>query len=327
MGDVAMTVPVVKQLLQQHPNLSITFVSDKKFSALFENIPHLSFYATDLKGKYKGLAGLLHLFNDLKKIKNITAIADLHDVLRTKVVSSLFQASGKKVARIDKGRKEKKGLTRKHDKKLIPLPSTFQRYADVFARLGYPIELTTSSQRIKLQLSDAVKNLFGDDNEKKTGIAPFAKHREKTYPAEQMEKVIAGLSDKGHKIFLLGGGDELSKLEAWEQRFANTKNIAGKLSFEEELAFISHLDIMISMDSANMHLASLFGVPVVSIWGATHPFAGFYGFGQDPSNAVQGEIYCRPCSVFGNKPCYRGDWACMNLISPQEIIDKAINTL
>ena len=107
MGDVAMTVPVVKQLLQQHPNLSITFVSDKKFSALFENIPHLSFYATDLKGKYKGLAGLLHLFNDLKKIKNITAIADLHDVLRTKVVSSLFQASGKKVARIDKGRKEK----------------------------------------------------------------------------------------------------------------------------------------------------------------------------------------------------------------------------
>jgi ADP-heptose:LPS heptosyltransferase len=103
MGDVAMTLPVVKQLLQQYPKLSVTFVSDKKFSALFENIPRLSFYATDLKGKYKGFGGLLHLFNDLKKIKNISAVADLHDVLRTRVLGALFQASGKKLARIDKG--------------------------------------------------------------------------------------------------------------------------------------------------------------------------------------------------------------------------------
>jgi ADP-heptose:LPS heptosyltransferase len=76
------------------------------------------------------------------------------------------------------------------------------------------------------------------------------------------------------------------------------------------------------MDSGNMHLASLYGVPVVSIWGATHPFAGFYGFGQDHSNAVQADLYCRPCSVFGNKPCYRGDWACMHMIEPRQVIDK-----
>jgi ADP-heptose:LPS heptosyltransferase len=327
MGDVAMTLPVVKQLLHQYPNLSVTFVSDKKFSALFENISRLSFYATDLKGKYKGFAGLLRLFSDLKKIKNTTAVADLHDVLRTKVLTSLFQASGKKVARIDKGRKEKKALTRKHNKKLVQLPSTFQRYADVFAGLGYPIELNTSLQRIQLPVNDAVKNLLGNDDNKKIGIAPFAKHREKTYPPEQMEKVVAGLSGKGYTIFFLGGSDERPKFESWEKQFNHTKNIAGILSFEEELVLISHLDMMISMDSANMHLASLYGVPVVSIWGATHPFAGFYGFGQDPSNAVQGEIYCRPCSVFGNKPCYRGDWACMNLFSPQQIIDKVQNIL
>ena len=327
MGDVAMTLPVVKQLLQQYPKLSVTFVSDKKFSALFENIPRLSFYATDLKGKYKGFGGLLHLFNDLKKIKNISAVADLHDVLRTRVLGALFQASGKKLARIDKGRKEKKALTRKHDKQLVQLPSTFQRYADVFARLGYPVELNTSLQRIILPITDAVKNLLGNDVNKKAGIAPFAKHREKTYPPEQMEKVVAGLSDKDYKIFLFGGSDDTSKLKAWEQQFTNTKNIAGELSFEEELMLISHLDVMISMDSANMHLASLYGVPVVSIWGATHPFAGFYGFGQEPSNAVQGEIYCRPCSVFGNKPCYRGDWACMNLILSEQIIDKVENVL
>jgi ADP-heptose:LPS heptosyltransferase len=322
MGDVAMTVPVVKQLLEQYPALHITFVSDEKFSSLFQHIPRLEFYAADIRGKYHGFLGLLRLFNDLKKTKNIHAIADLHDVLRTKVLTFLFRLTGTSVKRIDKGRKEKKALTRKDNKKLVQLPTTFQRYANVFARLGHPFKLIPSIQRIKLQANETAKELSGNDNITRIGIAPFAKHKEKTYPLAEMEKVISYLANKGHKIFLFGGGNEISQLEDWQNQFKNVLNIAGKLSFEEELMLISNLDIMISMDSANMHLASLYGVPVISIWGATHPFAGFYGFAQNPLNAVQSDIYCRPCSVFGNKPCYRGDWACMGLISPQHIIDK-----
>ena len=76
-----------------------------------------------------------------------------------------------------------------------------------------------------------------------------------------------------------------------------------------------------------MHLASLYGVPVVSVWGGTHPWLGFYGWGQDPANAVQVELECRPSSVFGNKPCPRGDLACMNLISPLVIYEKIIQQL
>ena len=322
MGDVAMTVPVVKQLLIQHPYLTITFVSDKKFGALFENIPNLEFYGADLKNEHKGFAGILRLFNQLKKIKNITAIADLHDVLRTRVLGALFRSTGKKVERIDKGRKDKKELTRKQNKKLVQLPSSFQRYANVFTQLGYPVTLTANAQRIKLPVSALVNDLTGSGDAIRIGVAPFAKHNEKTYPPEEMEKVIADLSVKGYKLFLFGGGSETSQLQAWENQFNNMVNIAGKLSFKEELILISNLDLMISMDSANMHLASLYGVPVVSIWGATHPFAGFYGFAQNPLNAVQENIYCRPCSVFGNKPCYRGDLACMHLITPAHIIGK-----
>ncbi len=298
MGDVAMTVPVVKQLLKQYPALHITFVSDEKFSSLFQHIPRLEFYAADIRGKHHGFFGLLLLFNDLKKIKSINAIADLHDVLRTKLLSFLFRLSGTSVKCIDKGRKDKKALTRKDNKKLVQLPTTFQRYADVFTRLGYPFKLITSAPRVKLQVNEAVKELSGNDDIARIGIAPFAKHKEKTYPLTEMEKVISYLSNKGYKIFLFGGGNEISLLEDWQNQFNNVLNIAGKLSFEEELMLISNLDIMISMDSANMHLASLYGVPVISIWGATHPFAGFYGFAQNPLNAVQADIYCRPCSVF-----------------------------
>ena len=318
MGDVAITVPVINELVNQYPDLWITFVSDEKYKPFFENIPRLDFFAVDLHVQYKGVGGLYNLYRSLKNEKKFTAIADLHNVLRTRILSFFFRFSGLTIKRIDKGRKEKEALTRKHNKILVQLPATFQRYADVFGKLGYPVKLNKSLKRKKLPLNNTVRQLVGNNNNVRIGIAPFAKHREKVYPVDEMEKVVAALSGKGYKQYLFGVGiAEINKLEYWEQKYPGTLNIAGELPLDEELMLISNLDLMVSMDSANMHLASLYGVPVVSIWGATHPFAGFYGFGQDPGNIVQAELYCRPCSVFGNKECYRGDCACMKMIPPQ----------
>ena len=90
---------------------------------------------------------------------------------------------------------------------------------------------------------------------------------------------------------------------------------------------MSHLDVMVSMDSGNMHLASLTATPVVSIWGATHPFAGFMGWRQNPDNAIGLNLPCRPCSVYGNKPCLRGDYACLKNISPEMVLEKVVKVL
>jgi len=93
------------------------------------------------------------------------------------------------------------------------------------------------------------------------------------------------------------------------------------------LKFISRLDVMLSMDSSGMHLASLKNIPVVSVWGATHPYAGFLGYGQSMSNVLQTDLYCRPCSVYGNVPCYRGDFACMNQLTEEIVVEKVLNKL
>ena len=90
---------------------------------------------------------------------------------------------------------------------------------------------------------------------------------------------------------------------------------------------MSHLDVMVSMDSANMHMASLVNIPVVSIWGATHPLAGFMGYHQSLDNAVQTDMDCRPCSIYGQKPCQFGDYRCMMAITPQMIVEKIANVL
>jgi len=326
LGDVAMTVPVIKLLLQQHSGLEITMVSTQFVQPLFNDIERLNFYPADLKGIHKGIRGLFRLYRELRHL-GFSAIADLHDVLRTKILRTFFSLSLLPIAVIDKGRKEKKELTRRYHKKLRPLKSSFQRYADVFQLLGLPIQLEIEGGIIKRHVITNFSKLK-KDGYILIGIAPFALHQEKMYPAEKMKEVLRLISLHPRiKIFLFGGKNDATVFEQWEKIFPNVESMACKISFEKELELISQLDLMISMDSANMHFASLYGVQVISIWGGTHPYLGFYGWGQSLENAIQVDIECRPSSVFGNKPCPRGDLACLNLISPVIIYEKVVQQL
>ena len=141
-------------------------------------------------------------------------------------------------------------------------------------------------------------------------------------PLEKTFEVAKTLAEH-HKIYFFGGGkNEVEILNNWQHQIPNSKNLAGTLTLKEELQKISELEVMISMDSANMHLASLVGTRCISVWGSTHPYAGFLGYGQSENDIVQvKDLTCRPCSVFGDKECYRGDWACLEEIQIQKIID------
>jgi len=323
MGDVAMCVPVIKLLLQQHPELSITFVSDKKLAPFFTNIENCEFIGADLNGEHKGFTGLYLLFTSISNKQKIDSIADLHSVVRTHVLKLFFTLTGKRIFTIDKGRAEKKKLTAKQKSNFHPLKSGFQRYADVFEEMGYSINLQPSLlKKTTLHLPDNTKIYF--EHKQCIGIAPFAKHAEKMYDANKMKRVVEELSQLNINILLFGGGtQEKNILDSWiNENHPNVINITGKFNLQEELAIISHLKLMCSMDSANMHLASMYNIPVVSIWGATHPYAGFLGWGQSDHNVVSVDLPCRPCSVYGNKKCWRGDHACMEQITPEKIISR-----
>jgi len=325
MGDVAMTIPVLQQLLQQNPQIHLTVLTRQLFAPLFEGLPRTSVFPVETKGRHRGITGLLELVRDLRKRNQFDAVADLHNVLRSKVIRFLFNIAGIGSAAIDKGRKEKRQLTAKVNKKLIPLKSNFQRYADVFNSLGFPVVLNTAQQAFSKQELPASASYLFVPHKMKICFAPFAKHTVKMYPGEKLKTIIKDFANRDDcQVFLLGGGtEEVIALNEWEKQFEGIINLAGKFSFREELAIISNMDLVVSMDSANMHLASLYGIPVISVWGATHPYAGFYGWGQPAESAAQIDLYCRPCSVFGNKPCYRGDHACMQVL-PEEMIKNKI---
>ncbi len=323
-GDVVMTVPVISSLSKAYPDTEIIFVSQKFASGFIKYIPGVKFFEVDLKGRHNGFFGIFRLYFDLNKLGKIDVIADLHDVIRTKVLRLLFAFSSAKKVVIDKGRKEKHALTKIDGKELRQLEATTSRYAKVFENAGFKFNLEFDYIFTKAPLSENVLTITNQKDCKWVGIAPFAKHKGKIYPLEQMEKVVALLSGLPKmKVFLFGGGPyEKEVLDGWEKHHKNTISLAGKLSLEDELKVISNLDVLVSMDSANMHFASLVNTSVVSIWGATHPFAGFYGWNQNPKHALQINLPCRPCSIYGNKPCFRKDYACLNLITPQDIVNK-----
>ncbi|RAV29596.1 ADP-heptose--LPS heptosyltransferase RfaF [Sinomicrobium soli] len=329
MGDVAMTVPVLMTLLRQYPGLELTVLSREFFRPVFDGIPRLNFYAADVRGRHKGIRGLYRLYRELKKT-GIGAVADLHHVLRSNMLRIFFRMSGFPVVQIDKGRKEKKALTRSRNKVLKPLKTTHQRYADVFGKLGYSIDMEHPVFRPKEPLGETVITATGLDAEKTEqgkliGIAPFAAFGGKRYPPDLMEKVIAGLDRDGYNILLFGGGEEeIRVLGLLEGRYRNVTSVAGKLSFREELQLISNLDVMVAMDSGNAHLAAMYGVKTITLWGVTHPYAGFYPIGQPKANALLSdrEKYpLIPTSVYG-KTVPEGYEEVMQTIDPESVSRK-----
>lgn len=330
LSDVAMAVPVVHSLAMSYPDVRITMLSRGYARPLFEDLaPNVSFMEANLKRDYNSIRGLNTLYRRLTA-KNFTAIADLHDAVRSEYLRMRFNLDRYKVAHIDKHRKGRRMLVAHKNKALIHLPSAFENYTVVFEQLGYPIkEMNFRSifppEGGNLNLLPAIigsKNSF----EKWVGIAPFAAHEGKNYPRRRMYDVMKMIEKKypDARIFLLGRGEhERDTFPKWAAADSRCVDVEACLEImQQELILMSHLDVMVSMDSTNMHLASLVGIPVVSVWGSTHPYAGSLGWNQDERNIVQTDLPCRPCSINGSRSCFRGDYACLYDIMPEQIFER-----
>ena len=331
MGDVAMTIPVLRVVARTYPNLKLTVVSRKFYEPLFKSIPNIHFLEADVYGKHKGIRGLIKLSKECNLV-GCDAVADLHNVIRSKIITFLWSLKRKKTAVIDKGRSEKKKLTDANNEEIYPLKQTHLRYADVFAQLGFPVDLNKHIYPDRKRLSPRLLTIVGKDPKKKCiGIAPFAAYKSKMYPLPLMEEVVKRLNETQHyKILLFGGGkEEITQLKAIANTYPHVTNVAGNLTFDEELDLISNLDAMVAMDSSNGHLAALYNVPVITLWGVTHPYAGFVPFAQPMEHqlmADQNKYPLIPTSIYGNK-YPKGYETVMQDISVDSIVEKIFEIL
>ena len=328
MGDVAMTIPSLRCLIKKYPETKITVVSKSTFRPFFKEFKNLDFFEVNFKTKHKGLKGVFRLFKELTELKP-THIADLHSVLRTHVLYVLFKLKLYNIKRVDKSRAERKKLFRKNNKIFKPLTPAQYRYSEVFNRLGFNIDLSNHefSDPYEINSQDQIAHI--DKSKKWIGIAPFASFNGKIYPLDLMQNIVSFLQ-RDHQVFLFGNGVyETKKLEIWEKAFQNVFGCYNLKSLEKEIEIISNLDLMISMDSANGHIAANYNVPVIILWGLTHPFAGFAPFLSASENMLVSnrEKYpLLPTSAYGKK-IPKGYESVMRTIEYKEVIVRALKSL
>lgn len=330
MGDVMLLVPVLHSLVVAYPEVEVTLVTRPRFASFFKGIERLKVFEADVDYTYNGVLGMRALFKSLVRRADYDLIMDLHDHLRTMILRSFFILFGKKVIVFQKGRPEKKAFTRKEAKVTGRLPHTVDRYHKAFQKAGFDFPILSkpflkpddeSSEKVKqwLLANQLVKK------EKWIGIAPFAMHTTKIWPRENYDRLIESIRKKmPARFFFFGGGEsEVEFFESLTQKFPDCCTIvAGQLKIRDEIALLQSIDLMLCVDSSNMHLAALTSTPLLSIWGGTHPDVGFgpYQYGDESILQIsREELPCRPCSVYGKETCFRGDFACLTKITVEQV--------
>lgn len=330
MGDVALTTPALIAIAAEYPNVQITLVTRGNFAPFFYNIPNLNVIGINLK-KYKGVMGLYQLFKELNILGPYHSVIDLHGSLRSRLISIFFRLRGVKYFKIIKGRREKRKQVRRFHKKLKPIPHTVERYLNVFKKAGFPAPIRKGPWiNVDGEAKIFAKDYFTSIGMKKKeglyiGFAPFAGKKLKEWPLAKSERLIPMILEEfpEAKVFLFGSKEETPIMERLKNGNEKVFIVSGgKLGIRGELGIIEKIDVMIGMDSSNIHIAALMKKPVIGIYGTTHPISGFGPFAQEDTGVLQVDLPCRPCSIYGNNTCYRKDFACMEMIDPGDVVKR-----
>ena len=322
-SNVAAIVPQLYGLVNDYPEHEFIVLSRSFLKPLFDKLPRVTFVGADIRGEHKTIVGVYRLFKQLKAMRP-DVVLDMQRSWRTKLITRLFALLGTKTLQIGFARREQKHLIKRGANKYHPIPTIFDRQARLYAK----IRLNVNDDFHKLydpnmEQVAKIKELYGEKHGHWIGIAPFSIARGKTLPLRKMKNVIAHFDKQPNtKIFLFGAGEmENELLSDWQSLYNNVYAVHTNLKLDDELVLMNFLDVMLCMDSANMHLASLMAVPVVSVWGATHPYSGFLGWKQSMNNCVGVDFSCRPCTAHSDKKCKYGDYRCLESLHSSKIIE------
>ena len=324
LGDVAIMVPVLRGYAASNAQVTFTVAGPPMLAPLFEGMGNVHFLGLKKKQNF------LKIYKALEAVGADTVV-DLHKVNRVGMALVLMRlrhlfSSGFHIYSLRKGRFSRWMFL--HHWCRRPRKPQYVRYDDVFRRAGL-----NGGERLKQKgektdaSTDTHLSPCTPHPTPLIGVAPFSQHEGKVWPWENVELLVQMLSDKGFRVLLFGSKNEAPKLESLASKQAIVSSVAGKQSFAEELQVIKGLSLMVSMDSANMHFASALGIPVVSIWGATHPDFGFYGYGQNRDDALCANLPCQPCSAYGQKACRYGDYRCLKAITPEMVLELMLKKL
>ncbi len=309
LGDVVLSSAVLQPLYER--GFDITYITFKPFGELFKKDYRIS---NLIEVSKENLKGLKQIKNFSENLKELDLILDIHSNLRTFLISKFSQVP---TLKYNKKSLKRRMFTNTFLKKFVNLEgyNVVNAYLKPLEKLGIK---GNYRPKIILDENDFPKINLPDDF---IAIGTGARYQSKVYP--YFKDVIDLLQKDGENIVLIGSAEDKKKDR---NVYKNVIDLRGKLSLRESAAVLSKAKLTISNDSAIAHISRAVKTKVLVIYGATHPFLGFYPF-EDEGNYMYANLKCQPCDLHGKKECKYKNYACFDKIKPQQVYTEAMNLI
>ena len=309
-GDLVLTTPVIDMLFNN--GYEVHYLVKSSFANVLSHNKHISQIWT-FDGDYH---------STLNKLKSIDYrwVVDLHNNIRS---NKFARALGKPTVQFKKNHIKDFLMTR-----FGFFKASKEHIVDRFLDTIEPVTRQTRNGRYPLYI---YKEHFKDlDEGPFIAIGIGAAFETKQIPNEKIVAFINAFPNQ--KFILLGGPGDVKKSEVIVKEVSSNRitNFTGIININESAYCISNAQLLLTGDSGLMHIATALNVPVVAVYGSTHPLLGYtpYYNSEVKHYIIQNEaLKCRPCTKQGRNTCPKKHFKCMNEIDTQSMIDAARSIL
>ncbi|WNM56864.1 glycosyltransferase family 9 protein [Candidatus Nitrospira allomarina] len=324
LGDIVHALPAVAALRQRFPQARLTWMVKEIWAPILEGNPDID----DILSVNVSWQNWPHIIRTLRR-GQFDLVVDFQGLFRSGIFGMMTGAR----TRVGFAR-AREGATWLYTHQ-VPLPETKPsswRLLEVHAvdrnvaittflgaRSSTPVFHLPQSSTDRLTIETMLQDAHVRDHEHLIALAPWTRAAMKSWPFQRfVDLAIELVQWPDVRVVLLGGASDISAAGAFDRLVPQGLiNLVGRLSLPQLPSLLRRMHLLIGNDSALIHLAAGVGIPVVAIFGPTHPKAtGPYPFGKHV--IVRMELPCSPC---GARTCKNPNYLeCMESISLENLI-------
>lgn len=309
LGDVILTLPVFQALIDAYPSAELDVIVGESGRMVFEKDPRVRHVTV-----YDKKMSLFEKWRFLKKVR-----AERYDILVDLRRSVIGLFGGAKV-RNSYLRSQNK---RRHraDKHLSALDGIVAAgTGSASARPGW----------LNGRIQDGPGQVPPLPDGRFIVAAPGSKSDVKKWPAEKYASLLRQLAEeKDCSIVLVGDKNDAADAEKVKRAFdlsakgnaRSLQDLTGKTDLHGLISIIQKASLVITNDSAPLHIADSLRIPTLAIFGPTDPKK--YGPRRAGSAALSKRLFCQPCE----KAQCRYGHECLKELEVPEVRAKAIQVM